>query len=118
MAAPVLQPEAVSITIHLPNATASWYHLQGGEPLAAPGESLTLLAPENELILLIRGGHIIALQVCHERNFFPALLVLPALILTSANHKSPFLPLFLRIKNGHSSVLCHFTNSYSFMVGK
>jgi len=69
MAAPVLEPEAVSITIHLPNATASWYHLQGGEPLTAPGESLTLLAPENELILLIRGGHIIALQVWHAHQW-------------------------------------------------
>jgi len=63
MAAPVLQPAAVSVTIYLPNATNSWFHLQGGERVAALEDKVTLLAPENELILLIRGGHIIPMQV-------------------------------------------------------
>lgn len=89
MAAPVLEPEAVSITIYLPNATASWYHLQGGELVASPGESLTLLSPENELILLIRGGHVIALQVTLFLSYSFCTLYPPARsnFNESANHK-------------------------------
>ncbi|CAB3365293.1 Hypothetical predicted protein [Cloeon dipterum] len=65
MAAPVFEPAAVSLTIYLPRSTESWFHLLGGERVQADVNGtghVTLYAPENELILLIKEGHIIALQ--------------------------------------------------------
>ncbi|XP_059479288.1 probable maltase-glucoamylase 2 [Neocloeon triangulifer] len=64
MAAPALEPAAVSLKIYLPRSSGPWYHLQGGEKVQdynGTGQ-VTLYATENELILLIRGGHIIAMQ--------------------------------------------------------
>lgn len=65
MVAPILKPTDVVVKVYLPRPPTTWYHLLDGEPVIIPNNTgeVTLLANENELVMLQRGGHVIVMQV-------------------------------------------------------
>ena len=70
---PMFLPTQVTLQVYLPNASIPWYHLFGGHKVNSNntgGYEIPITSMATELVVLLRGGYIVPLQVCAFLQFY------------------------------------------------